>query len=110
MEPADNAALSAAMNRLWDRFLPQLEERVATLEAAAAALSAGTLTAELREQASHAAHNLAGVLGTFSLDEGTRLAREAESFYSGEHDGSSAQRAHQRELAMRLKAAIANRE
>ena len=110
MEPADNASLSEAMNRLWDRFLPQLEERVATLEAAAAALSAGTLTAELREQASHAAHNLAGVLGTFGLDEGTRLAREAESFYAGEHDGSSAHAAHQGELAVRLKATLANRE
>ena len=38
MGESPEPALVEAMNRLWVKFLPQLEERVATLEAAAAAL------------------------------------------------------------------------
>ena len=110
MEPADNASLSEAMNRLWDRFLPQLEERVATLEAAAAALSAGTLTAELREQASHAAHNLAGVLGTFGLDEGTRLAREAEVIYSCAPEAGHPTESRLAAIGAHLRAMVATRK
>ena len=49
----------------------------------------GSLTAEQREQASSAAHKLAGVLGTFGLDEGTNLAREAEILYSSGSGGGS---------------------
>jgi HPt (histidine-containing phosphotransfer) domain-containing protein len=74
-------AIADALNRLWDRFRPQIEERVATLETAAAAAAAGTLTQEQQEQASAEAHKLAGVLGTFGLHEGTALAREAEEAY-----------------------------
>lgn len=81
---ADPTAVAEAMNRMWVKFLPDIEERVAVLEIAAAAVSRGNLTDELREQASSAAHRLAGVLGTFGLDEGTLLAREAESLYARE--------------------------
>jgi HPt (histidine-containing phosphotransfer) domain-containing protein len=82
METNQQSAVAAAMKRLWVQFLPQLEERVRVLESAAAAVAEGSLTVEQREEASSAAHKLAGVLGTFGLDEGTNLAREAESFYS----------------------------
>lgn len=84
MESAQAAVLAAAMNRLWSQYLPELEERVAVLRAAAAALADGALTADLRAQATSAAHKLAGVLGTFGLSDGTELAREAEHFYSDE--------------------------
>lgn len=83
MESAQAAALATAMNRLWSQYLPELEERVAVLQAAAAALHEGTITAALRGEATSAAHKLAGVLGTFGLSAGTDLAREAEHFYSG---------------------------
>jgi HPt (histidine-containing phosphotransfer) domain-containing protein len=79
---ADPSALAAAMQRLWVQFLPQMEQRVATLEAAAAALADGKLTAAQAGEATKAAHNLAGVLGTFGLTEGTTLAREAEPAYA----------------------------
>lgn len=73
--------LAEAMNRLWAKHLPKMEERVAILEDAAGRLAGGTLTEEEQQRASSEAHKLAGVLGTFGLTEGTELAREAENMY-----------------------------
>ena len=73
--------LSAAIDRLWDRFLPEIRQRVEILEAAAAALAVNQLPAE-REAVHAAAHKLAGTLGTFNLSRGTDLAREFERLYS----------------------------
>ena len=82
MGTPDLSTMAEAMNRIWARHLPELEERVATLETAAAAAAEDRLNPELCEQAASAAHKLAGVLGTFGLHEGTVLAREAESLYA----------------------------
>ncbi|HET6170879.1 MAG TPA: Hpt domain-containing protein [Terracidiphilus sp.] len=110
MEPHQQTTVAAAMKRLWVQFLPQLEERVRVLESAAAAVAEGSLTAEQREQASSAAHKLAGVLGTFGLNEGTELAREAESFYSSglEADRDACQRLAQ--IPLQLQSMFAARE
>src|SRR3569833_3317957 len=76
--------LSDAMNRLWQKFLPQMEGRVATLRRAAAQLASGiALPAEEQSRAAAEAHKLAGVLGTFGLKEGTELAREADGLRGG---------------------------
>jgi HPt (histidine-containing phosphotransfer) domain-containing protein len=108
MEQAGQPALGEAMNRLWAQFLPQLQGRVAVLEAAAAALAEGNLALAGREQASSEAHKLAGVLGTFGLAEGTLLAREAEAFYSGpQADPAAAVRLA--EIAALLRAMLAGR-
>ena len=72
------------MDRLWVRFLPEIRERVAILEAAAGAVAAQNLTLSDQEAAKAAAHKLAGVLGTFNLARGTDLAREIEAMYSRE--------------------------
>ncbi|HEY3706233.1 MAG TPA: Hpt domain-containing protein [Terracidiphilus sp.] len=77
-------ALAEALKLLWVRFLPQMQERVAALEAANHALQAGVLSGEQRQEAAAAAHKLAGVLGTFGLITGTELAREAEQIYANE--------------------------
>jgi HPt (histidine-containing phosphotransfer) domain-containing protein len=69
------ASLLAA---LWQRNRPMVEERLATLDQAIAAASAGTLTVELREAAADTAHKLAGSLGMYGYDRGTHLAREIE--------------------------------
>ena len=74
--------LSAAIDKLWARFLPEIRERVAVLESSAAGFNANTLTVEQREEANSAAHKLAGTLGTFGLTRGTVLARELEVMYS----------------------------
>lgn len=78
------SALAGALKTLWVKFLPQMQERIAAIEAANRALQAGTLAAEQRSAAAAAAHKLAGVLGTFGLTDGTNLAREAEEIYSSE--------------------------
>lgn len=83
MATPDPAALVEIMNRLWDRHLPEIEQRVAILESAASAHADGRLTTELCEHAHAASHKLAGVLGTFSLARGTELARELELQFSG---------------------------
>jgi HPt (histidine-containing phosphotransfer) domain-containing protein len=69
------AALLAAQ---WVKVRPLLEERVANLDKAAAAASAGTLADDLRKEAGGSAHKLAGSLGMYGYDEGTRVARELE--------------------------------
>jgi HPt (histidine-containing phosphotransfer) domain-containing protein len=108
----DSAAsqLSEAMNRLWQKFLPQMEERVATLQSAAERLaSGGALSGEEQSHAGAEAHKLAGVLGTFGLKEGTELAREAEGLFEGSLDADPATMARLTSIAERLKAMIATR-
>ncbi len=70
--------LSAALDRLWARFLPEIRERVAVIESAIQSLAANSLGPDQKEAAASAAHKLAGVLGTFSLHRGTELARDLE--------------------------------
>jgi HPt (histidine-containing phosphotransfer) domain-containing protein len=69
------ASLLAA---IWQRSRPLVEERLALLERAATAAAAGGLPEELRKEAGGAAHKLAGSLGMYGYDEGTRIAREME--------------------------------
>ena len=64
---------------LWERHRGTNLERVQALEAAAVALLDGDLPDYLRAAASTAAHKLAGALGTFGFDDGTRIARAAEA-------------------------------
>jgi HPt (histidine-containing phosphotransfer) domain-containing protein len=78
--------LSAALDRLWTQFLPQMQMRVEVLEAVAKAIAAGKLSVDQHAAAQAAAHKLAGVLGTFGLSRGTILARELEMAYSNATD------------------------
>jgi HPt (histidine-containing phosphotransfer) domain-containing protein len=71
-------AMAEALARLWTRFLPEIENRLALLESAARSVEAGLLSEEQREEAHQAAHKLSGVLGTFGLHRGTELARQVE--------------------------------
>ena len=107
--PDPAAALAEMMNQLWARHLPEIEQRVAVLESAASAHAEGRLTAELCEHAHAASHKLAGVLGTFGLEEGTVLAREAEALYAnGCLSFASSEDASQ--LASRIRAIVASRK
>lgn len=107
MKPAQAELLAAAMDRLWKQYLPELEERVTVLETAARAVGSGELSSQLREQAHFAAHKLAGVLGTFGLSEGTDLAREAESFYSGSDESGKASAERLAQISSQLRALLA---
>ncbi|MGC1422823.1 MAG: Hpt domain-containing protein [Terracidiphilus sp.] len=109
MSDAPGSPLADAMNRLWAKYLPQMEERVGTLKKAAESLEIGTLTKTGQEQAGADAHKLAGVLGTFGLKEGTELAREAETLYGDSLDGDPAVASRLRAIAEQLRSMIANR-
>jgi HPt (histidine-containing phosphotransfer) domain-containing protein len=82
-------AMLEALDRLWTKFLPEIENRMGVLESAARALESGVLSADEREAAHQAAHKLAGVLGTFGLHRGTELARQAELGFSNERPVSA---------------------
>jgi len=63
---------------LWLRNRPLIEERLDTLDRAASSAASGTLVEELREEAADTAHKLAGSLGMYGYDHGTRIARQLE--------------------------------
>jgi HPt (histidine-containing phosphotransfer) domain-containing protein len=110
LDPAEQTALSEALDRMWVKFLPQIEERVVFLESAAAAFSANQLSIEQQEAAKAAAHKLAGVLGTFSLAEGTVLARELEVMYSREGGPDPALNGRSTEITAELRTIVAGRK
>lgn len=68
----------AAVNKVLERFRNTFAQQVTVLEQATSALSAGTLSDDLRQSAFQEAHKLAGSLGTFGYPEGSKLAREIE--------------------------------
>lgn len=72
-----------AMTALWGHFQGLMLERLQILEEATAAQQAHVLSPELRQQAAQAAHKLAGGLGMFERDAGSRLARDLEQILSG---------------------------
>jgi HPt (histidine-containing phosphotransfer) domain-containing protein len=74
---------AALLAKLWVKIQPIVGERLATLDRAADAASAGVLAEELRKEAESSAHKLAGSLGMYGYDEGTRVARELEVMLGG---------------------------
>ena len=103
-------ALSGAIEGLWRRFLPEIRERVAVLEAAAQSVADRKLAARQREAAQSAAHKLAGVLGTFGLTRGTVLARELELTYARESSPPPSAAAGLAQTAAELRAMIETRK
>lgn len=78
---------TALLAQLWVKNRPIVEERLATLDRASAAAASGQLNAEVRRDAAQAAHKLAGALGMYGYDEGTRIAREIDALLSAEMPG-----------------------
>lgn len=74
----DRDQVASVVARLWEQMRPTVIERLDLLDNASVEALAGSLTADLREQAEREAHRLAGSLGTYGFPEGTRLAREFE--------------------------------
>jgi DNA-binding response OmpR family regulator/HPt (histidine-containing phosphotransfer) domain-containing protein len=66
------------LNGIWDRHYPQMLDRVARIELVITATADRSLTTEIRHQARHCAHNLAGSLGTFGLPLGSKVAKQLE--------------------------------
>jgi HPt (histidine-containing phosphotransfer) domain-containing protein len=105
-----DAALSQAIDGLWQRFLPEIRERVTILESAVAAVADRNLAGEQRETARAAAHKLAGVLGTFGLARGTDLARELEIAFARESSPSPDVIVNLAALAAELRVLIESRK
>jgi len=104
----EQAALQTAMDKLWAQFLPEMQERVGILSAAADA--AGGLDGEGKQRAASAAHKLAGVLGTFGLARGTELARELELSYSEKELGGAMSSEKLKEATAELRAIVESRK
>ena len=71
--------LEDAIARIWDRSKPLTRERLAKIDAAVALIERGRSDPGVLDEAIGAAHQLAGSLGTFGLQDGTLLARQIES-------------------------------
>lgn len=71
--------VAAKVAEIWQRTKGASLERVASLAAIVAPLQTGTLSADQSQQAIQTAHKLAGSLGTFGFDAGSRLARQLEA-------------------------------
>jgi HPt (histidine-containing phosphotransfer) domain-containing protein len=82
-------AIAEVLEKMWVRYLPDVLERVGTLQQASAALTSGSISPAECKAAESAAHKLAGTLGTFALPRGTELARELEQAFAAE-DGPDA--------------------
>jgi HPt (histidine-containing phosphotransfer) domain-containing protein len=102
--------LNEALDRLWAQYLPLVKERIAILEAAAAASATHQLSAEQVEAAKSAAHKLAGVLGSYGLPRGTQVARELETMYSCLKDPGALLSAHLASLAAELRQIVETRK
>jgi HPt (histidine-containing phosphotransfer) domain-containing protein len=74
---------TALLQKLWVKIQPVVEERIAVLDRASEAAAAGSLNDGLRKDAQSSAHKLAGALGMYGFDEGTRIARELEGLLDG---------------------------
>ena len=78
---------AALLATLWIKVRPIVEERIQTLDRVEDAAAHGSLTEELRAEGRSSAHKLAGALGMYGYDEGTRVARELEQLFdSGSSD------------------------
>lgn len=77
--------------RLWERFRPLAEHRIALIEAYVDG-GRGPLLSEVptpwggdaRAQARQAAHDLVGALGSYGRPDGSRLARDVEALLLGD--------------------------
>ncbi len=71
---------------IWNRHYPEMLDRVAKIEGIIIAAENRSLTAEIRQEARHCAHNLAGSLGTFGLPLGSKVAKQLELLLGGTTD------------------------
>ena len=67
------------MEQTWLKYQSKMAERLQILQNAVINLEKAQLSAQLHHDAERAAHKLAGVLGMFSRDAGTAIAREIET-------------------------------
>ena len=67
------------MEQMWLKHQAKMSERMKVLQEAVFRVKQDNLSTELQSDAERAAHKLAGVLGMFSRNTGTDIAREIET-------------------------------
>jgi DNA-binding response OmpR family regulator len=71
---------------IWERHQGTMFDRVAKIDRVITALENGSLDVEIRTNALHSAHTLAGALGTFGLTLGSQVAKQIELLLGSEID------------------------
>jgi len=72
----------AFLNETWLAQKAKILTQLTIFEEAIATLDQGTLSPSVQEKAYHAAHKLAGTLGTFGLSQAMTLARQLEQSFA----------------------------
>jgi DNA-binding response OmpR family regulator/HPt (histidine-containing phosphotransfer) domain-containing protein len=75
---SDRSKAIAAINKTIERYKDTFAQRLTLLEQAELALCTGKLSLELQQQAGNEAHKLAGTLGSFGYETGSKLAQAIE--------------------------------
>ncbi len=73
------AEFNQKMEQMWIKYQDKMAERMKILQTAASTVQQAELSTDLHQNAERAAHKLAGVLGMFSRDAATAIAREIET-------------------------------
>jgi HPt (histidine-containing phosphotransfer) domain-containing protein len=81
--------LTRKLDELWQRYLPTMQLRLASIQAAVESLEAGHVDGELNRKAAYEAHKLAGSLGTFGLASTSAMASESEHLLSEANSSES---------------------
>lgn len=80
----DEAATTAMMLELWERFKDSFQEQLVFLEQVITTFRAGQITPELQQETKQTVHKLVGSLGIFGFPQGSSLAKEMEMLLSSE--------------------------
>ena len=67
------------MEQMWLQYQNKMAERLQVLQNGICEIRQGELSTDLHREAERAAHKLAGVLGMFSREQGTKIARQLET-------------------------------
>ncbi len=108
--PADEESNTLQLlGKIWDRHQAQMFDRTNQIERVITTLEDRTLTTEIRTQAWHSAHTLAGALGTFGLPLGSEIAKQLELLLGSQIDITPAQIAQLRVGVDELRRQIASK-
>lgn len=95
--------LRSEVAALWEKHRAATLDRVAVLEAAAAAQLEGRSDPELRRKAEREAHKLAGSVGTFGYRRASEIARRVEELVAAPHAGGDEEAARLSRLVLALR-------
>jgi DNA-binding response OmpR family regulator len=93
-QQAENMVIES-VNNIWQRNKESFTSQLALFEQVVAALMSESLSEQIQHRAKLEAHKMAGSLGSFGFNEGSRLAREIEELLETEAIGQQAKQLQQ---------------